>query len=270
MPPSAVRDSSFACRLPKARPEPVVNLIKMSELTIVSFNAHAGLHPRRNGVCAPYDLVPVLRGFDDADVIVLQESFTPDDEPAAVQKVAAELGAQLHELAIGRVKLHPWPQLDDNDPATIGTTGIAVLSRLPSTHVGKLAVGKAWADPAYERGALHVELDVDGTAVDLIAVHLTSRLPHGPPLQMSRLRKLLPPAGRPAVVAGDHNFWGPGVVTCFPGWRRVVRGRTWPASRPHSQIDHILVRRDTTVLSGDVLPDVGSDHLPVRARLRFG
>ena len=74
----------------------------MPQLTIVSFNAHAGLQPRRDGRCAPYDLVEVLRRFDDADVIVLQESFIPDDEPAAVQKVAAELGAQLHELPLGR------------------------------------------------------------------------------------------------------------------------------------------------------------------------
>ena len=90
--------------------------------------------------------------------------------------------------------------------------------------------------------ALHVELDVDGTAVDLVGVHLTSRLPYGPPIQLRRLAPQLPTPGRPAVVAGDCNFWGPGVRTLLPGWRRAVRGRTWPASRPHSQIDHILVR----------------------------
>jgi endonuclease/exonuclease/phosphatase family metal-dependent hydrolase len=49
-----------------------------------------------------------------------------------------------------------------------------------------------------------------------------------------------------------------------------VRGRTWPASRPHSQIDHILVRRrdGTEVVHAEVLPAVGSDHRPVRATLR--
>src|SRR5262249_9740252 len=149
-------------------------------------------------------------------------------------------------------------------------TGIAVLSRLPSTRVGKLPVGPVWPDPARARGALQVELDVDGTAVQLVAVHLTSRLPHGPPVQLTRLRPQLPPPGCPAVIAGDHNFWGPGVVSLLPGWRRAVRGRTWPASRPHSQIDHILVRRDAVVRAAGVLPDVGSDHRPVHARLHFG
>ena len=46
-----------------------------------------------------------------------------------------------------------------------------------------------------------------------------------------------------------------------------MRGRTWPARRPHSQIDHILVRAATAprCVHDEVLPDVGSDHRPVRA-----
>jgi endonuclease/exonuclease/phosphatase (EEP) superfamily protein YafD len=67
------------------------------------------------------------------------------------------------------------------------------------------------------------------------------------------------------------NTWGPMVVTLFmPGWRRAVVGRTWPAWRPHSQIDHILVRGALQPVHGEVLPDGGSDHRPVRAELRIG
>jgi len=47
-----------------------------------------------------------------------------------------------------------------------------------------------------------------------------------------------------------------------------VRGRTWPAHRPHSQIDHVLVRDDVAVVDGGVLGEVGSDHLPLRVTLR--
>jgi endonuclease/exonuclease/phosphatase (EEP) superfamily protein YafD len=46
-----------------------------------------------------------------------------------------------------------------------------------------------------------------------------------------------------------------------------VKGRTWPASRPHSQIDHVLVRGPIDVEAADILGDVGSDHRPVRVRL---
>ncbi len=47
-------------------------------------------------------------------------------------------------------------------------------------------------------------------------------------------------------------------------------GRTWPAWRPHSQIDHILVRGALRPVDGRVLPDSGSDHRPVRAELEVG
>ena len=157
------------------------------------------------------------------------------------------------------------------DGSGLGDVGLAMLSRIPAEAQGRLSVGTVLSDPTPERGALHVVLDVGGTKVDLIGVHLSSRLPYGPPIQLRRLAAQLPPAGRPGIVAGDCNFWGPAVESFLPGWRRTVRGRTWPAGRPHSQIDHILVRAadGTEVLHSEVLPGVGSDHRPVRATLRF-
>jgi endonuclease/exonuclease/phosphatase family metal-dependent hydrolase len=47
-----------------------------------------------------------------------------------------------------------------------------------------------------------------------------------------------------------------------------VRGATWPARFPHSQIDHIWVDDRLEVVSGEVGPATASDHRPVRARLR--
>jgi len=63
------------------------------------------------------------------------------------------------------------------------------------------------------------------------------------------------------------NLWGPFVARLLPGWRRTVRGRTWPAWRPHSQLDQVLVRGPLTFCGGDVLPAAGSDHRAVRADL---
>ncbi len=241
----------------------------MPELKITSFNCHAGLRARRNGVCEPYDLGAVLRGFD-ADVIVVQESWTPDAGTSAVREFGESVGAEVFELRFGRARLEPWPHVP-RDGSGVGEVGLAIVSRIPAEVRGRLSVGTVPGDPTPERGGLHVVLDVDGTAVDVVGVHLTSRLPYGPPTQLRRLLPQLPADDRPAIVAGDCNFWGPGVTACLPGWTRTVRGRTWPSSRPHSQIDHILVRRDAgiVVLDSAVLPAVGSDHRPVRATLRL-
>ena len=241
----------------------------MPELTIASFNCHAGLQARRNGVCKPYDLDTALRGID-ADVLVLQESWTPDGGVAAVRRVGDAIGAEVFELRFGRSRLDPWPHVP-RDGSGLGEVGLAVLSRIPAETQGRLPVGTVLSDPTPERGGLHVVLDVGGTKVDLVGVHLSSRLPYGPPIQLRRLAAQLPPPGRPGIVAGDCNFWGPAVQSFLPGWRRAVRGRTWPAGRPHSQIDHILVRASdgTEVLHSEVLPPLGSDHRAVRATLRF-
>jgi endonuclease/exonuclease/phosphatase family metal-dependent hydrolase len=237
----------------------------MATFTLVSFNAHGGLHPRRKGVCAPYDLPAVLRGFD-TDVIVVQEAWWPDDATATIDEVADDLGAKVFALPFGRGTLHPWPHVP-RDGSAQGTVGLAIISKLPAREIARLPLGRVAADPTPERGALHIELDVDGATVDLVGLHLSSRLPYGPPTQLRRIARQLPPQGRPAVVTGDCNFWGPGVRAFLPGWRRAVRGRTWPAIMPHSQIDHILVRPEIGIVDSAVLADVGSDHRPVRATL---
>jgi endonuclease/exonuclease/phosphatase family metal-dependent hydrolase len=240
----------------------------MSRFTLTSFNAHGGVRPRRNAVCVPYDLASVLRSFD-TDVIVVQEAWWPDDGPAAVDEVAADLGAKVFALPFGRGTVEPWPHISRRDLAR-GELGLAIISKVPAREIQRIPVGRVWADPAPGRGALHLELDVDGETVDVVGLHLTSRLPHGPPLQLRRIAASLPQPGRPAVVAGDFNFWGPGVASFLPGWRRAVIGATWPARAPHSQIDHVLVRPEVGVVSSTVLGDVGSDHRPVRATLAVG
>jgi endonuclease/exonuclease/phosphatase family metal-dependent hydrolase len=255
----------------------------MPELTVATFNVHGGMLTR--GISAPrlfslksrdeitsngaYDVVGAVSDLE-ADVVVIQESWAPDGEQAAIHKVAADRGATVYEAIFGRGAVDPYPHMAGRFARDDGTFGLAVLSTLPSRLVDTLTVGRVLADPAVGRAALHLELDVEGTAVDLVALHLTSRLPYGPPIQLRRVRRLLPPPGRPAILCGDFNFWGPPVQAMLPGWRRTVRGRTWPAHRPHSQIDHVLVRGDVEVVAADILPDVGSDHRPVRVRLRVG
>ena len=183
----------------------------------------------------------------DADVIVVQEHWRPDGKRGAVDDAADALGLTTCTEQIGRTRDRgAFPHLARNGE---GTDSVAVLTRLPVQRLGSVRLGPTRGDPAPARTALAVEIDVDGAPLRLVAVHLTSRLPHGPVLQLRQLARGVRvfTDGQPSVIAGDCNFWGPGVRAVMRGWRRAVTGRTWPAHRPHSQIDHVLVSPEIEV-----------------------
>ena len=241
-------------------PDPVTTI------TISSFNTHYGFLPARPP--GPrFDLTAALASAD-ADVIVVQEVWRPDGQTGNVDEAAAALGLDMHYVLFGKATTRArWPH---SAPGGEGTMGLALLSRLPVRVLRRIPLGPTPRDPVPGRSAIEVELDLDGVAVRVIGAHLTSQLPDGAVRQLRRLSRAVPAPGVPTIVAGDCNFWGPGVRAAFRGWRRAVRGRTWPARRPHSQIDHVLVRPgEFEIVGGEVLPDVGSDHRPVRAELRL-
>jgi endonuclease/exonuclease/phosphatase family metal-dependent hydrolase len=303
-PPAAVPASA-------PTPQPASSSSGDGSVVVANFNVHAGV----DGWGRPFDVVAGCRPID-ADVLVLQECWTPEaasDRPSdrseadggggkgTAEAVAAALGYQRYELTLAtgrRAQPRPeanerWMQsmdwrgashaiyLDQHRPmprsigrsprfvqATPGRWGIAVLTRLPVEDHQEIDLGRLRRDRA-RRGALLLRLDVGGGHVlTVVGTHMT-HLSYGSPLQFTRLRRLLAPlvGDGPAVLVGDMNLWGPPVAALMPGWRRIVRGKTWPAWRPHSQVDHILARGPVRALRGEVLPMAGSDHRPVRAHL---
>jgi endonuclease/exonuclease/phosphatase family metal-dependent hydrolase len=235
--------------------------------SLASYNSHYGVRIDRNlRPREPYDVTAALRSLD-ADVLVIQEVWRPNGVRGAFEDAADALGYQMEFLSFGRATVQArWPH---SSPGGEGTTGIGLMSRLPVERVGRIPLGPTPGDPVPGRAGIDVDLDVGGTSVRVIGIHLTSRLPFGPLHQLRRLSRAVPSSGTPTVIAGDCNFWGPGVRAALRGWQRTVRGRTWPARRPHSQIDHVLVRRgDVDVLDAQVLPELGSDHRPIRVELR--
>ena len=241
----------------------------MPGLSLASFNTHYGVRASRRAQPRMFDMHAALASLD-ADVIVVQELWRPDRRRGAVDEAAEALGYDIVYEPTSAATLGPhWPHLIPNGE---GESGVAVLSRLPIRRIGSITLGPTPGDPAPVRTALDVEVEVGVQRLRLVGVHLTSRLPHGPVLQLRRLARLLPPPGTPTIIAGDCNFWGPGVTALLGNWQRTVRGRTWPARAPHSQIDHVLYRPDEGIRhrDGRVLADVGSDHRPVRVELDLG
>ena len=269
-------------------------------LSVANYNMHCGM----DGWGRPYDYIAAIESLD-ADVIVLEEAWTP--EGAAVgqaDEAARALGFEVrtHDLGAGRRirpqaaaddawgakppwaeqnralymdGLRPMPQSTQTlarwQEAERGSWGIAVLVRptLP-IEATRLVHMSVLSRDRVRRAALVVDLTVDGRPLSIVGTHM-SHLMFGSPRNWLQLgRQLKTEARRDAVLVGDMNTWGPLVHVFIPGWRRAVVGPTWPAWRPHSQIDHILLRGSIRSVRGAVLPDAGSDHLPVRAELEVG
>jgi endonuclease/exonuclease/phosphatase family metal-dependent hydrolase len=269
-------------------------------LSIANFNMHCGMDGRGR----PYDYLGAITSLN-ADVIVLQEAWTSAGEATGqAEEAAAALGgftAFTHVLSEGR-RIRPQPEAADSwiaqpswnpnnralymegtrpQPAKVqalprwqeaepGIWAIAVLVRpeltVESTTI--LPLRQLRADRV-RRAALVVDLRVEGRPLSVVGTHMP-HLPYGSHRTWAELRRLLRTEARPdAVLSGDMNTWGPLVSFFMPGWHRTVRGRTWPAWSPHSQIDHILRRGALRTVSAEVLDDAGSDHRPIRTTLEL-
>jgi endonuclease/exonuclease/phosphatase family metal-dependent hydrolase len=243
----------------------------MAELTLGSINLHMGRGA--GGHDAPfYDVVTACKEID-TDVLVVQEAWVPDDEDGDVVTVAAALGYHVAAtFAVARAECHDQVRLVAREgDAGGGDWQIAILSRRPllEAHVAPLAP-QLPRDPA-RRALVVATVEVGGRPFTVCGTHLP--LLKDPVWRLApSLRDALPRADRPAAFAGDMNMWGWSIerlVGPRRGWRRAVRGRTYPAHRPHSQTDHILVTLAVEVVEAQVIPQVMSDHRPIRAKLRF-
>ena len=236
----------------------------MAQLTVASFNTHWGVDRRGE----PFDVAAACLALD-ADVLVIQEAWRPNGIPSYVDDIAERTGAVAHEIVFMSDRNPARPRHLHPPPGPAGTWGLVMLSRLPVCHVSQVVLSPAPGDVIEQRASLMVTVSVDGVAVSIAGMHASHRLWGSLP-QVRRVDRALRELGNPSALVGDLNMWGPPVGLAIPNRRRAVRGRTWPASRPHSQIDHILVRPEVGVVNSTVLGDVGSDHRPVRATLSIG
>lgn len=255
-------------------------------LRVASFNVHMGV----DGWGRPFDLLGEIEALD-ADVLILQEAWTPDDgTPGTAALVADHMGYDVvaeARLASGRLyepvesagdrwgpsfgQVRKTLRLDEERwkvaagpsgrAAQHGGWGVALLARVACRDVAVLDLGKLRRDPA-SRAAVRCTTDLGGRPLLIHGTHM-SHISHLSPAQYRRLARLLPPLDTPALLAGDMNMWGPPASSFFRGWRRAVVGRTWPSRRPHSQLDHVLVTPAVTVVDARVAPASGSDHRPV-------
>jgi endonuclease/exonuclease/phosphatase family metal-dependent hydrolase len=229
-------------------------------VTVASLNVHWG-HTVGG---EPFDVVAACRALD-AEIIALQEVWAAAGEPSCAARAAAALGYEALELGlIDPVDIAEYGVVTAERRAS-GWWGLAVLTKLPVLASATVEIDWVAGDKV-PRAAQSVLVRVGGGwALRVVNAHLTNR-PLASPIQLRRLERRLRDVPTHTTVVGDLNLAGPLVRTGSPR-RRGVRGPTWPAGRPVVQLDHVLVSPDLAVQDGAVREAVGSDHLPVRARL---
>ena len=198
----------------------------------------------------------------DQELILASLNAHGDADPA--DEIASVLGAE----AI-RADMHSdidLRSLGISADTTRGRWGLVVLTTLPVAHYEVAGLGRTPGDPT-PRVAQLVTLDMPGGGrLRVVNTHLTYLL--ASPVQLMRLVLRLAADDVPTVIAGDLNMPLP-VTGLAASYDPAVIGRTYPAVRPLVQLDHILAGRRVTRRGGEVLGPAGSDHLPVRARLRL-
>jgi endonuclease/exonuclease/phosphatase (EEP) superfamily protein YafD len=182
-----------------------------------------------------------------ADVVVLSE-FGPNKQP----------------LLATLKRIYPF-QVDCADE---WPCSLALLSRLPFEAAG--AIRNAADMPAFVWARLNGHLTIVGTHL-----HRPSRDPWLHERQMSALAQFIRRIDGPIVLSGDLNTspWSSSfrmlrsVTGLTPASVLMPTWPAWPLAVPQMALDHVFVSPELAVTTAGTGPAVGSDHLPVWARL---
>jgi len=235
------------------------------DFTVAAFNAHWGVGRYGRSRNVRFDVARVVRSFG-ADLVVIPEAWRDEDGVGTLDALRDD-GYHVDSIELMRLELRPRKRSGRTTVPRGGAWELAICSRFPVLARRLIPMGIVSGDHPGFRHALALTVDIDGTPVEVIGLHTSSKVWRLAPLRhLLTLRRGLG-AGGPQILAGDFNFWGPPIG--MRGWERPVRGPTFPARRPHSQIDHVLVRGGIQALGGEVLGATPSDHRPIRARLRL-
>jgi endonuclease/exonuclease/phosphatase family metal-dependent hydrolase len=200
----------------------------------------------------PGRIVDILARLD-ADVVAVQEvDFRWRGRPGAL---SADMIRQHTDYDLVPVAMN------DN---SLGWHGNAVLVRRGTIvqRVTRLIL------PGMEpRGALRVDLDLDGT-FSVVATHLGLTRFHRQG-QLAAIRAALTPETQPTAILGDFNEWSAtrGLEPLRADFAVHAPGKSFHASMPMAALDRIALSRDIALTDGGVVQTAeslkASDHLPV-------
>lgn len=145
--------------------------------------------------------------------------------------------------------------------------GTALLGSDSLTDVASHTFGSTGPTP--RKGFTVATVHLDGRPVDVVSLHLDFALSTVRERQLAELAQVLEVRRRPAVLLGDFNM-EPEALQGFltaKGLRSTPPAVTFPGTG--GRIDHVVVTPDLEIVELRVLPDRVSDHLAVRASVRW-
>lgn len=236
-------------------------------LRIMTFNVHSCLG--MDGRISPRRVARVIAQFAP-DIVALQE--VDAGRPRTRGEDQAHLIAKFLQMDF---HFHPSVHIEEE------RYGNAVLTHFPMRLVR--AAGLPGLPGLEPRGALWVDIDVDGSPLQLLATHFGLRRRE----RRLQAEALLgpdwlgsPDCRAPTILCGDLNSM-PGSAVCNMLGRRLLDAQTarfgarphkgFPARFPSVRIDHIFVDPAIRVVRAEIggteLARAASDHLPLVAEL---
>ena len=229
------------------------------KLRFASYNIHKAVGTDRR--CDPDRIVTVLREMD-ADIIALQEADT-------------RFGVRTSVLNKAALDDSPWKAVPLGGPTpSLGWHGNALLIRRWMDVIEADHLDIPTLEP---RGAVRADVDVAGTSVRVVGMHLDlSGLRRRHQIR-SVLRQLDESAmPYPTVMMGDFNQWGntTGAMREFgEGWHILDTGRSFPSRRPIARLDRMVVSKHFECSQAGphrtAMSSQASDHLPIEADLEL-
>ena len=226
--------------------------------SLVTWNLFQGIHnsSTRGRFVANPSIDSHLRELD-ADIMILPEMWhfnRPGDSWAA------------HFAESNGYDVHQWVSDRPSRTREHLLWRMVMLSRIPARPL------EPYVFPQLarfgQRAMVQIELPDSGLrigGVHLLGIHLVRRNPKAWLRERASFREAIEGLD---VVAGDMNMWGPVVRIDARDMRSAASGRTFPAQRPHSQIDHVLISDRVQALASERLPNLGSDHRGFKVTLQ--
>jgi endonuclease/exonuclease/phosphatase family metal-dependent hydrolase len=229
---------------------------RSGELRILHWNIHSW---RDESAMSNLEVVAKLVQKIDPHVVSLVEVDESWDRPSTLDEVARRTGYFSSFV----------PVFEFGHDVPMGGFGNAILSRIPALTVRQRQL--LWPPRTYarteqseSRAVVLVKFQTPTGVVWVGSTHLPRNEEDSRTDAVRRLVDIMQSLPDPWLLVGDFNMPAELWLSDYPSLRAYpgVAIQTYPAKKPAEAIDY-CVAHEGLIVQAEVLPEPGSDHLPI-------